>query len=132
MHGTVKVKDAVEQARPVVERLARDDELHKHVKNAYESARHIYDELFLDASPKAIATRIAQDKSLQKELRQAVEELREVGKRVKTKPSHRKRNTLLLAGITLGLLYNPATGPETRRRLKEKLFGPEETFEYEP
>ena len=34
--------------------------------------------------------------------------------------------------IVLGILYNPATGPETRQWLKEKVFGPDETFEYEP
>jgi hypothetical protein len=36
-----------------------------------------------------------------------------------------------MAGIVIGILYNPATGPDTRRWLKEKVFGPEETFEYE-
>ena len=31
---------------------------------------------------------------------------------------------LLLTGLTLGLLYNPVTGPETRRFIKEMLSGP--------
>src|SRR3712207_7097341 len=35
----------------------------------------------------------------------------------------------LTIGITLGVLFNPMTGPDTRRWLKEKIFGPEE-FEY--
>jgi hypothetical protein len=39
--------------------------------------------------------------------------------------------SLLLTGIALGVLFNPATGPETRRWLKDKLFGREEPFEYE-
>ena len=128
---TEKVKDAVGTARPVVERLARDDELHEHVKSAYESARHIYDELLADRSPKAMALKIAQDKELQDELRRTLEELRAAGGRVRGEESHSKRNTLLLAGILVGVLYNPATGPETRRWLKERVFGPEETFEYE-
>jgi hypothetical protein len=129
-----KVRGAVHTARPVVERLARDDEFQKHVKNAYESARTLYDELFADGAPKAIASRIAQDRAIQDELRRTIEELREATRRART-PSKRPRKgrkTLLLAGIMIGLLYNPVTGEDTRRWLKEKLFGPEETFEYEP
>ena len=30
---------------------------------------------------------------------------------------------LLLIGVVVGLLFNPVTGPETRRWLKDKLFG---------
>ena len=120
-------------ARPYAERLARDDELHEHVKNAYASARTIYDELLGSRGAQALATRVAQDKDMQSELKKAVEELRRAGERVQGKSSHSKRNfTLLLAGITLGVLFNPATGPETRKWLKEKVLGPEQPFEYRP
>jgi len=126
-----KVYDAVDSARPYVDRLARDDELHEHVKNAYASARTIYDELLGDRGAQALATRVAKDKDLQAELRKAVEELRRAGERVQGKETHAKRNvTLLLAGITLGVLFNPATGPETRKWLKDKVLGPEQPFEY--
>ncbi len=128
-----KVYGAVDVARPYAERLARDDELHEHVKNAYASARTIYDELLGSRGAQALATRVAQDKDMQSELRKAVEELRRAGERVQGKSSHSKRNfTLLLAGITLGVLFNPATGPETRKWLKEKVLGPEQPFEYRP
>ena len=128
-----KVYGAVDVARPYAERLARDDELHEHVKNAYASARTIYDELLGSRGAQALATRVAQDKDMQSELRNAVEELRRAGERVQGKASHGKRNfTLLLAGITLGVLFNPATGPETRKWLKEKVLGPEQPFEYRP
>ena len=40
-----KMEEAVESARPYVERLAHDEDLHDHVKKAYESACKIYDEL---------------------------------------------------------------------------------------
>ena len=40
--------DAVDTARPYVERLARDEELHDHVKKAYDSARTIYNDLLGD------------------------------------------------------------------------------------
>jgi hypothetical protein len=134
MPSTVKVLGAVQTASPVVKRLATDDEFQQHVKTAYESARHIYDELFTDASPKAIAGRIAADKSLQDELKRTVEALSEASKRARKPPekSHTGRNALLLTGIVIGLLYNPVTGPSIRQWLKDKAFGPEETFDYEP
>ena len=49
-----------------------------------------------------------------------------------SRPTRKRNFTLLLAGITLGVLFNPATGPETRRWLKEKVLGPEQPFEYKP
>ena len=128
-----KVYGAVDVARPYVDRIARDEELHDHVKNAYASARTIYDELLGSRGAQALATRVAQDKDMQSELRNAVEELRRAGERAQGKSSHSKRNfTLLLAGITLRVLFNPATGPETRKWLKEKVLGPEQPFEYKP
>ncbi|HXV35311.1 MAG TPA: hypothetical protein VD769_14990 [Gaiellaceae bacterium] len=128
-----KVYGAVDVARPYVDRIARDDELHEHVKNAYASARSIYDELLGSRGAQALATRVAQDKDMQTELKRAVEELRKAGERVQGKESHTGRNLLiLLTGITLGVLFNPATGPETRKWLKEKVLGPEQPFEYGP
>jgi hypothetical protein len=126
-----KVYGAVDTARPYVDRIARDDELHQHVKNAYASARSIYDELLGNRGAQALATRVATDKDMQTELKKAVEELRLAGERVQGKETHTKRNvTLLLVGITLGVLFNPATGPETRKWLKDKVLGPDEPFEY--
>ena len=128
-----RMTGAVDTARPYVERLAQDDDLHDHVKKAYVSARRIYDELLGDRGASGVALKVARDKDIQDELRKAVEELRKAGDRVQGKDSHTGRNmTLLLAGITLGVLFNPATGPDTRRWLKEKVLGPEQPFEYKP
>jgi predicted RNA-binding protein len=125
------VYGAVDTARPYVDRIARDEELHAHVKNAYASARSIYDELLGNRGAQALATRVATDKDMQTELKKAVEELRRAGERVQGKSSHTFRNTtLLITGITLGILFNPATGPQTRKWLKDKLLGPEQPFEY--
>ena len=126
-----KVYEAVDTARPYVDRIARDDELHEHVKNAYASARTIYDDLLGNRGATAHATRVAGDKDLQSELKKAVEELRRAGERVQGKETHTKRNfTLLLVGIAIGVLFNPATGPETRKWVKDKVLGPDEPFEY--
>jgi hypothetical protein len=130
-------------AKPAVERVAKDEKFQQHVREAYGSARTIYDELFLEKPPavlepspgkaRKIATKLASDPQLQEELRNAIMELRGASLRAKkaAKPSHKARNTLLLSGILIGVLYNPKTGPDTRKWIKEKVFGPEETFEFE-
>jgi hypothetical protein len=127
-----RVNDAVDTARPYVERIARDEELHDHVKAAYESARKIYDDLIGPSGATAVAMRVARDKDVQDELRGAIEELRQAGRRARGEESHAGRNFfLLLIGIAIGALFNPITGPETRSWLKEKVFGPEEPFEFQ-
>jgi hypothetical protein len=134
-----KVKESAVAAKPVVKRLAKDEKFKKHVKNAYGSARTVYDDLFLEgAEPTAAAARnvvakLAADPELQEELRNVVGELRSAGKRAKkaAKPTHKTRNSVLLAGILIGILYNPKTGPDTRAWLKERIFGPDDTFEFE-
>ena len=47
------------------------------------------------------------------------------------KKDHGGRNTtLLVAGIALGILFNPVTGPATRKWLADTLFGGED-FTYD-
>ena len=68
--------------------------------------------------------RAATDKDIQDNLRKAVEELRGAANRIQGKEDHGTRNTmLLLTGITLGILFNPMTGPQTRQWLMDKITG---------
>jgi hypothetical protein len=133
-----KVADAAASARPYVERALRDKELRDNVRNAYSSARAVYDELASRRRMSDAASRLAGDKDLQDEIRTAIDELRNAAGRVKDvkrgapEPGRAAWNSLLLlAGIVLGLLLNPITGPALRRVLARKLFGSGDGFVYQ-
>jgi hypothetical protein len=121
-----KAKDRVSDMKPYVSRALQDEEVRENVKHAIATAREIYDELLGGRSTAAVATRVATDKDIQENLRSAIEDLRKAANRVQGKKEHSTRNaTLLLAGITLGILFNPVTGPATRQWIQDKLLGGE-------
>jgi len=124
--------DATGSARPYVERALTDDEVRDNVKNAFAAARDVYNELVGGRGAIALGTRVATDKDLQDNLRTAVEELRSAAERIQGKDDHKGRNsTLLIAGIALGILFNPMTGAATRSWLKERVLGGGDEFTYE-
>jgi hypothetical protein len=129
---------AAANARPYVERALRDKELHDNIRNAYTSARAVYDQLGSRRKVSDAATRLAADKDMQDEIRSAIDELRNASRRVKdvkrgaAEPARTAKNSvLLLFGIVIGLLLNPITGPALRRALARKLFGGENGFVYQ-
>jgi hypothetical protein len=64
---------------------------------------------------------------MQEDLRDAIEDLRAAARRVQGKESHTARNTtLLITGIALGILFNPVTGPATRKWLMDLIAGEDE------
>jgi hypothetical protein len=133
-----KVADAAASARPYVERALRDKELRDNVRNAYSSARAVYDELSSRRKVSDAASQLAGDKGLQDEIRSAIDEIRNAAGRVKDvkrggpEPARAAKSSLLLvAGIVLGLLLNPVTGPALRRMLARKLFGSGNDFVYQ-
>ncbi len=118
-----KVSDAADNVKPYVARAIHDEDLRDNVRSAFETAREIYDELVGGRGVTTVATRVATDKDIQKKLRDAVDELREAADRVQGKKDHGGRNaTLLIAGIALGVLFNPVTGPapEVARRHRSR------------
>ena len=127
-----KVRDSATSVKPYVERALRDDELRQNVKNAFDSARAVYDELIGNRTVVTAATRVATDKDIQDQLRKTVEELRSAADRVQGRKEHGSRNSLLLLlGIVLGILFNPASGPATRKFLADRLLGGGGDFTYE-
>lgn len=114
--------------KPYVTRALQDEEVRENVKHAVAAAREIYEELLGGRSTTAVATRVATDKDIQDQLKTAIDDLRKAANRVQGKKEHGTRNaTLLIAGIALGILFNPMTGPQTREWISNKLLGGDES-----
>ena len=126
-----RAKDRASDVKPYLERAIKDERVREDVKSAIATARQIYDQLLGGRQYTAAAARVATDKEIQQALRDAIDDLRDAAERVQGKQKHGGRNsTLLLTGIVLGILFNPVTGPGTRRWLQDKIFGEGEEFEY--
>ena len=127
-----RVSDAADTVKPYVERALKDEELRDNVKSAFEAARDVYNELFAGRGMVPIATRVATDKDIQDNLKSAVDDLRSAADRLRGRDEHGTRNTmLLLIGIAIGVLFNPVTGPATRKWVSDKVFGSSDDFTYQ-
>jgi hypothetical protein len=131
MAKTDKVSDAAATVKPYVDRALHDAELRENVRNAYESARSIYDELIGNRGVGGTAKRVATDKDIQDELRSAISELRTAANRVRGQEERKGHSGLVLVGIVLALVFNPFTGPQIRKWLSEKVFGESDGFTYQ-
>jgi hypothetical protein len=119
-----KLYDTADTMRPYVDRALHDDGLHDNLKEAFNAAREVYAELLGGRNLTGTAMRAATDKEIQENLKKTVEELRTAANRIQGKDEHSARNAmLLLAGITAGILFNPMTGPQTRKWLMDKIAG---------
>jgi len=125
-------KDRVADVKPYVQRAIQDEELRENLRSAFETARDVYAELIGKRGMTGVAAKVATDTEIQDQLRSAIDDLRSAANRVQGgTDGHKSRNgTLLLVGIAIGILFNPLTGPETRRWLKNRVFGDEEEFGY--
>jgi hypothetical protein len=127
-----RVSDAADTVKPYVQRALKDEELRENVKSAFEAARDVYSELFAGRGMVPVATRVATDKDIQDSLRSAVDDLRTAADRLRGREEHGGRNTLfLLIGIAIGVLFNPVTGPATRKWVSDKVFGSSDDFTYQ-
>jgi len=127
-----KVSDAAGNVKPYVDRALHDAELRDNVRNAYQSARSIYDELVGKRGVSGFATRVATDKDIQNDLRSTIAELRMAADRVQGREERKSRSGgLLFLGIVLGVLFNPFTGAQTRKWLSDRVLGGGDDFTYQ-
>ncbi len=123
-----KTKDV----RPYVERAIKDEEFRDNLKSAFVAARDVYDELMGPRGVSGKAARVASDKEMRDNLKSAIDDLRNAADRIQHGASHKGRNTFLVTGIALGiLLFNPMTGSDTRKWLRDMVFGEDDEFGYQ-
>jgi len=131
MAKTARLMERADDVRPYVDRALHDEELRENLKEAFAAAREVYNELLGGRGAIGVASRVASDKDIQENLRRAVDELRTAADRVQGKEEHAARNKLLLlTGITLGILFNPFTGPQTRKWIMDKITGTDDDYDY--
>jgi hypothetical protein len=119
-----KLYDTADTMRPYVDRALHDDDLHDNLKEAFAAARDVYAELLGNPQPDVNrdARRDRQGHSGQpQEARRGARARRRTGSRARqtTAPQH----DAPARGITVGILFNPMTGPQTRKWLMEKVDG---------
>jgi hypothetical protein len=124
--STAKFADTVETLRPYLDRALNDPEFRNDLKDALEAAREVYGPLTKgNGNVSHAAKTLASDKKAQRQLKRAMEDLQRATATLKGKKQkkHRARKMLLLAGIIVGALYNPWTGPQTREWLLDQIAG---------
>jgi hypothetical protein len=127
-----KTRDRVSDVKPYVERAIKDEEFRDNLKSAFVAARGVYDELMGPRGVSGKAVRVASDKDMRDNLRAAIDDLRNAADRIQHGQSHKGRSLFLVTGIAVGiLLFNPISGAETRKWLKEAVLGEDEEFGYQ-
>ena len=128
-----RVMYAADTAKPYLGLALRDDEFRENLRAAFAAARAIYAELGGQRGLSSVASRVATDEDIHANLRRAIKELRQAADRLQQREeearSHTFRNLgLLVGGVAIGVLFNPFTGPITRRWVKGKVAGSDDGF----
>jgi MFS superfamily sulfate permease-like transporter len=102
---------------------------------AFGTARELYSELMSDKErPITIASRVATDDEIRDKVREAIEDLRHASERIQGKTAKDRSSgrgaKLLIAGIALGILFNPVTGAETRRFIKDMVSSGDDSHDH--
>jgi hypothetical protein len=124
----MKTKDkpiqAAEALRPYVKRAMDDPELREDLLAAFVAARGLYNQVSNRSGMKGKAEKIS-ERDFQKEFQALVADISDAADRIKDAgETHKTRNrVLLLTGVTLGVLFNPWTGPSTREWIMTRVSG---------
>ena len=128
-----KVSDAASNVKPYLDRALHDEELRENVRNAYESARTIYDELIGNARRhgRGNARRHRQGHPGRAPL-----DDRRAAQGGRSRPGQggaqgRIGRPCSSSGSCSASLFNPITGPQTRKWLSDRLFGGGDDFTYQ-
>jgi len=122
--GKDVLQGAADSIKPYVERAMNDERLRSDLLRAFSTARELYAELAHEgATAVTLASRVATDEDIRARLRDSIENLRRAGERLQgRRPRTAGRSSaVLIAGLALGILFNPVTGPETRRFIRDLL-----------
>jgi hypothetical protein len=118
--------------KPYVQRAMTDPELREDLLAAFVAARSLYGQMAKSRGVKSKAEK-ATDKDFQKQLQALVGDLSEASDKLQgkaKKKGHKTRNrVILLTGVTLGVLYNPWTGEQTREWIMDRIAGGEDGLE---
>jgi hypothetical protein len=124
--------------KPYVQRAMTDPELREDLLAAFVAARSLYGQMAKSRGVKGKAEKVS-DKAFQKQLQVLVDDLSEASEKLQgkaTKSRKTRNRVLLLTGVTLGVLYNPWTGEQTREWIMDRIAGDDgaglEEFETEP
>jgi hypothetical protein len=121
-----RIGETVDALKPYLDRALNDPEFREDLKDALSAARELYGPLTKgNGNVSSAAKKLASDKKSQQQLKRALEDLQRATSTLqgKKKKKHRGRKMVLLAGIVVGALYNPWTGPQTREWLLEQIAG---------
>ena len=112
--------------KPYVQRAMTDPELREDLLAAFVAARSLYGQMAKSRGVKGKAEKVS-EKDFQKQLQFLVSDLSEASDKLQGKAkrkSHKARNrVVLLTGVTLGVLYNPWTGEQTREWIMDRVAG---------
>jgi hypothetical protein len=123
-----RVTAPVVSVKPFVERALTDEKLRDDVTSAFATAKKVYEDLMGSKNVDKAAGKVL-DKKLHKDLREAVQDLHDAALRLQgKKKSGGAARRIMIAGLALGILFNPVTGPETRRWLKDLVGGGSDDF----
>jgi hypothetical protein len=112
--------------KPYVQRAMTDPELREDLLAAFVAARSLYGQMAKSRGVKGKAEKVS-EKDFQKQIQFLVSDLSEASDKLQGKAkrkSHKARNrVILLTGVTLGVLYNPWTGEQTREWIMDRVAG---------
>jgi hypothetical protein len=112
--------------KPYVQRAMTDPELREDLLAAFVAARGLYGQMAKGSGVKGKAEKVS-EKDFQKQLQSLVADLSEASEKLQgkaKKKGHKARNrVILLTGVTLGVLYNPWTGEQTREWIMSRIAG---------